>query len=47
MNIPVIGFSPMNHTPVLLHEHDEFIKASTYLDGIDIYRKLLLKLAYL
>lgn len=46
-NIPVIGFSPMNHTPILLHEHDEFIKASTYIEGIEIYRKLLLELANL
>ncbi|XP_031625181.1 aminoacylase-1-like [Contarinia nasturtii] len=47
VDIPVIGFSPMNHTPVLLHEHDEFIKASTYLDGIEIYKKLLIEIANL
>ncbi|XP_055298307.1 aminoacylase-1-like [Sitodiplosis mosellana] len=47
INVPVIGFSPMNNTPVLLHEHDEFIKASTYLEGITIYKKLLLELANL
>lgn len=46
-NIAVIGFSPMNHTPILLHENDEFIKASTYLEGIEIYKKLLLALANL
>jgi hypothetical protein len=22
---PAFGFSPMNHTPVLLHDHDEFL----------------------
>jgi len=47
MNIPVIGFSPMRNTPILLHEHDECINCKTYLDGIKIYKKLLLKLANL
>ncbi|XP_037892485.1 aminoacylase-1-like [Glossina fuscipes] len=39
--IPSIGFSPMNNTPVLLHDHNEFIKADTYLQGIEIYKKLI------
>ncbi|XP_037936843.1 aminoacylase-1A-like [Teleopsis dalmanni] len=39
--IPAIGFSPMNNTPVLLHDHDEFIKADTYLRGIEIYKKII------
>lgn len=39
--IPAIGFSPMNHTPVLLHDHDEFLKADTYLRGIDIYKVII------
>lgn len=41
MGIPALGFSPMNNTPVLLHDHDEFIGADTYLRGIDIYEKLI------
>lgn len=46
MNVPVIGFSPMNQTPVLLDELDEFDKeASAYIKGIEIYRILLLELA--
>lgn len=39
--IPALGFSPMNHTPVLLHDHDEFIEADVYLRGIEIYAALL------
>lgn len=35
----------MNNTPVLLHDHDEFIGATTYLKGIDIYEKLIQSLA--
>ena len=43
--IPAIGFSPMNHTPMLLHDHDEFLKADTYLRGIDIYKGIIPKVA--
>lgn len=31
----------MNHTPVLLHDHNEFLKAEIFLKGIDIYVKLI------
>ncbi|KAI8122699.1 hypothetical protein FF38_01384 [Lucilia cuprina] len=41
VGVPAIGFSPMNNTPVLLHDHDEFLKADTYLKGIEIYKKLI------
>ncbi|KAH8318165.1 hypothetical protein KR074_011686 [Drosophila pseudoananassae] len=43
--IPALGFSPMNHTPVLLHDHDEFIRADTYLKGVDIYKKIIGRIA--
>ncbi|KAL5278507.1 ACY1.2 family protein [Megaselia abdita] len=43
--VPAIGFSPMNHTPVLLHDNDEFIKADIYLNGIEIYKKLIPRIA--
>jgi aminoacylase len=33
----------MNNTPVLLHDHDEFLKADTYLEGIQIFKKLIQK----
>lgn len=45
VGIPALGFSPMNNTPVLLHDHDEFIKAETYLQGIEIYKKIIENLA--
>ena len=45
MGIPAIGFSPMNNTPVLLHDHDEFIDADVYLKGIEIYKVILEKVA--
>ncbi|KAJ6625687.1 Aminoacylase-1 [Pseudolycoriella hygida] len=44
LDIPAFGFSPLVNTPVLMHDHDEFVKASTYLEGIDIYRSLIFNL---
>ncbi|XP_072939277.1 aminoacylase-1-like [Epargyreus clarus] len=41
VGIPALGFSPMNHTPVLLHDHDEFLSVDIFLKGIDIYTKLI------
>ncbi|XP_038214771.1 aminoacylase-1-like [Zerene cesonia] len=45
VGIPAIGFSPMNHTPVLLHDHDEYLSADIFLKGIDIYVKILTAVA--
>uniref|UniRef100_A0A1B6FCZ8 N-acyl-aliphatic-L-amino acid amidohydrolase n=1 Tax=Cuerna arida TaxID=1464854 RepID=A0A1B6FCZ8_9HEMI len=47
VGIPAFGFSPMNHTPVLLHDHDEYLNEKIFLRGIDIYCKLLPALANL
>jgi len=43
--IPAIGFSPMINTPVLLHDHDEYLQADVYLRGIEIYKNILEKVA--
>ena len=43
--IPALGFSPMNHTPILLHDHDEWLHEDTYVTGIGIYEKILPALA--
>ncbi|KAI6214297.1 N-acyl-L-amino-acid amidohydrolase [Aphelenchoides besseyi] len=40
-----IGFSPMNNTPVLLHDHNEFLNDKVFLRGVDIYEKLIERLA--
>lgn len=40
-----IGFSPMNRTPTLLHDHDEFINKDIYLRGIDIYKEIITSLS--
>uniref|UniRef100_A0A8C8Z4R6 Aminoacylase-1 n=1 Tax=Prolemur simus TaxID=1328070 RepID=A0A8C8Z4R6_PROSS len=45
VGIPALGFSPMNCTPVLLHDHDERLHEAVFLRGIDIYTQLLPALA--
>jgi len=31
----------MNKTPVLLHDHDEFLNEDVFLKGIDIYCQII------
>jgi aminoacylase len=45
VGIPAIGFSPMNHHPVLLHDHNEFLNEKTFLRGIDIFEDIIANLA--
>ncbi|XP_055855611.1 aminoacylase-1B-like [Episyrphus balteatus] len=45
IGIPALGFSPMNLTTITLHANDEYLKAETYLKGIEIYKKIVQKLA--
>ncbi|KAK7503333.1 hypothetical protein BaRGS_00005254 [Batillaria attramentaria] len=45
LDIPVLGFSPMNNTPILLHDHNEFLNEKVFLRGIKIYEKIIPALA--
>ena len=45
MGIPAVGFSPMNRTPILLHDHNEFLNEQVFLSGIDVYQRLILALS--
>ncbi|VVC39297.1 Peptidase M20,ArgE/DapE/ACY1/CPG2/YscS, conserved site,Peptidase M20, dimerisation domain,N-acyl-L- [Cinara cedri] len=45
IGIPALGFSPINNTPILLHDHNEFLNEKTFLDGIDIYYNIIKSLA--
>uniref|UniRef100_A0A3Q3XS88 Uncharacterized protein n=1 Tax=Mola mola TaxID=94237 RepID=A0A3Q3XS88_MOLML len=45
VGIPAIGFSPMNRTPILLHDHNEFLNEQIFLKGISVYEKLIPALA--
>ncbi|XP_053377243.1 aminoacylase-1-like [Mercenaria mercenaria] len=42
---PALGFSPMNNTPILLHDHNEFLNEDVYLKGIDAYCTIIPALA--
>ncbi|XXG57462.1 hypothetical protein AAC387_Pa03g4607 [Persea americana] len=39
--LPAIGFSPMANTPILLHDHNEFLNQAEYLKGIEMYESII------
>ncbi|CAG7785755.1 unnamed protein product [Allacma fusca] len=41
IGIPALGFSPINNTPVLLHDNDEFLNDKVFLRGITIYERII------
>lgn len=43
--IPVYGFTPFRNTPLRAHDHDECLSIDTYLEGIDIYAKVIKQVA--
>lgn len=45
LGIRALGFSPMRNTEILLHENDEYILESNFLEGIGIYCELIQALA--
>ncbi|XP_069824786.1 aminoacylase-1-like isoform X1 [Dendropsophus ebraccatus] len=40
-----LGFSPMNNTPILLHDHNEHLNEDIFLRGIKIYSRIIGSLA--
>ncbi|XP_031625313.1 aminoacylase-1A-like [Contarinia nasturtii] len=44
-NIPAFGFSPLMNTVAKLHDHNEYINVMTYLNGINVYKKIIPSLA--
>ncbi|XP_075039913.1 aminoacylase-1A-like [Mixophyes fleayi] len=40
-----LGFSPMNNTPILLHDHNEYLNENVFLRGIQIYTRIIGSLA--
>ena len=43
--VAALGFSPMRHERILLHDHDERLKASTFVEGLRVYEHLIPRLA--
>ena len=38
---PAIGFSPIINTPILLHDHNEYLPQDVFLHGVEIYVQLI------
>ncbi|KAF5287545.1 hypothetical protein FQR65_LT12216 [Abscondita terminalis] len=45
LGIPALGYSPMCNTPVLLHDHNEYLNVNIFLKGIQIYVNLITAVA--
>ncbi len=45
LGLRAFGFSPIRRSPILLHEHDEYIDESVFLEGCQIYIKLIDRLS--
>ena len=43
--VPTFGISPIRRTPILLHDHDEYLNENVFLEGITWYEHVLLSLA--
>jgi aminoacylase len=44
LGIKAFGFSPMRNTEILLHENDEYIPESTFLEGVAVYVTVIMAL---
>jgi aminoacylase len=45
LGVKAMGFSPMRNSPILLHENDEYLSEDVFLEGVDVYVKLLRSLS--
>ena len=45
LGVRALGFSPMRQTEIMLHENDEYIPESTFVEGIAVYVGLIKDLA--
>ncbi|KAJ1916269.1 adenylate cyclase [Mycoemilia scoparia] len=43
--IPCLGISPLRNLPVLLHDHNEYVRESDFIEGIKLYTSLIPALA--
>ena len=45
IGVPAFGFSPMPNTPILLHDHNEFLNEKIFLDGIPVFCNIIKEVA--
>ncbi|KAL7548496.1 hypothetical protein ACHAWF_011776 [Thalassiosira exigua] len=41
LGIRAFGFSPMRNTEIMLHENDEYLEESVFIEGIEVYVRLI------
>ena len=41
LGLNALGFSPMAKSPILLHEHNEYIARDVFLHGVGVYESLI------
>ncbi|KAL7534123.1 hypothetical protein ACHAXR_009365 [Thalassiosira sp. AJA248-18] len=41
LGIKAFGFSPMRNTEIMLHENDEYLEESIFIEGIEVYVRLI------
>lgn len=41
LGVKAFGFSPMRNTEIMLHENDEYLEESVFVEGIEVYVKLI------
>merc|ERR1712137_360405 len=41
LNIPAFGFSPINNTKNLMHDHNEYIPVDVFIKGVDIMENII------
>ena len=45
LGVKALGFSPIRNSPILLHEHDEYLDDHVFLEGCNVYVTLISRLA--
>jgi hypothetical protein len=41
MGVKALGFSPIRRSEILLHENDEYLDEKIFIEGCNVYVKLL------
>lgn len=41
LNVQAFGFSPMRNTEIMLHENDEYLEESVFIEGVEVYVGLI------
>ena len=39
--VPCLGISPFRFTPILLHDHDEYVTEDRFMEGLTFYTDLV------